>query len=202
MTKIYVYENISTKNNDFRLDGPSDSSGPWTRYISIESQKGRKCIEFSWDKNGALYFLIGFVISDSSFYYYHSNYEPCFIEYDYPIHIEINRTAIGLDSLGEEVMICGNTNENSIIVVNKNTQYKYIEKRQGTHGNMRITMGQGKSSYSVDNLHVKYRESNFTNKMPLGFSAWEYCRKTNIPPDKRILNVALLLIFVCVCSSA
>ena len=195
-----IYQNFSTKNNNFKLVGPPSSPGPWTRHVSIESQKGRKCFEFSWDKKGALYFYIGFVIGDHSLSYYHFYNDPYFVEDNYPIYSEVKRRAIGIDSLGEDVMVCGNSYEKSIIVVNKNTQYKYVETSQGTSGRMHIRMGQGKSSNSVDYLHLKYRQSNFTNRMPLGFNAWEYSMKTVVLQNKRILNMTLLLIFVCVCS--
>ena len=196
----YVFKNFSTNDSSFKLVGPPDSPGPWTRHVSYDHRKGRKCIEFSWDKTGNLHFHIGFVIGDSCFNYYHYANNPYFVERKYPSYTEIYRRSIGINSLGEQIMICGDSYEKSIIVVNKNIQYKYIKSVQGTYGNMYLLMGQGRSSNSVDNIYLKYRQSNFTNKMPFGFNAWKYCGKTNAAQNKRIFNIVLLFIFVCVYS--
>ena len=131
---------FSTNSCNFKLVGPPTSSGPWERQESIEFRQGKKCFEFSWDKTGGLYFLIGFIIGDTIIYYYQYNNIPYFIEYSFPSHYEIYRREIGIDSLGNEIMICADSSEKSLIVINKNEKYKYIGKEKGTFGNLRISI--------------------------------------------------------------
>ena len=118
-------KDFSINSSNFKLVGPPSSSGPWERYESIEYRQGKKCIEFSWDKTGALHFIIGFIIGDTIILYYQNYNNPYFIEeYSFPSYNEIYRREVGIDTLGNEIMICADSSEKSLIVINKNEKYK------------------------------------------------------------------------------
>ena len=57
-------------------------------------------------------------------------------------------------------------------------------------------MGQGRSSNSVDNLYLKYRQSNFKNRMPLGFTPWISFIETNNISNKRLQYSLFIIVFL------
>ena len=193
-----MINSIPENHSSIKLVGPKTSSGPWVTYNSPEYRIGKKCFEFEWDPNGSLHFLIGFLNGDSVIFFYINNNDPYFIEYN--AKTEETRERIDISPFEQPMMICSDSRSKRILAINGNRTYKYTNRYIGVKGKMRIRMGQGKSSSSVDELYINYGHSPFANAMPVGYTPWVCSDRISCKTSSRkTINIlSLLIVFSCV----